>query len=72
MTLDDYLALPYTCHFEQDGDGTWFAKVLELDGCMTTGYTFEDAVAMLADAKRGWLKSALRVGMPIPLPTDAD
>jgi antitoxin HicB len=61
----------YTYKLISDDDGTWFARVVELDGCMTTGTTYDDALAMLEDAKHGWLETAQALGVSIPAPLNA-
>jgi antitoxin HicB len=67
-TLDYYLSLPYSILLIPDEDGWWFAEVPELKGCMTNGYSREDALVMIDDAKIAWLTSALEDGLPIPEP----
>jgi antitoxin HicB len=66
--IEYYLALPYTIELTPDEDGYWFAKIPLLKGCMTNGDSREDALAMIDDAKRLWLETALSLGMPIPEP----
>lgn len=63
-----YLSLPYTIELTPDVDGCWFAEIPLLEGCMTNGDSREDALAMLDDAKRAWLETALEPGLPIPEP----
>lgn len=66
--LDYYLSLRYTVELTPDENGTWFAKIPLLKGCMTTGTNREDALLMLDDAKRLWLETALSLGVSIPEP----
>ena len=66
--LEYYLALPYTIELTPDADGYWFAEIPLLDGCMTNGENQPDALAMIEDAKRAWLTTALELGLPIPEP----
>lgn len=63
-----YLALPYTIELIPDEDGYWFARIPLLEGCMTNGNSREDALAMLDDAKKLWLETALQLGKTIPEP----
>jgi predicted RNase H-like HicB family nuclease len=51
--LEYYLSLPYSVELTPDEDGTWFARIPLLDGCMTTGNDAHDALDMIDDAKRG-------------------
>jgi len=66
--LDYYLSLPYTIELTPDEDGYWFAEIPLLEGCMTNGANQADALAMIEDAKRAWLTTALEMGLPIPEP----
>lgn len=66
--LDYYLSLPYTIQLTPDVDGYWFAEIPLLEGCMTNGESQADALAMIEDAKRAWLTTALEMGIPIPEP----
>lgn len=74
MNIEEYLHLPYTVEISPDeGEGYsgWFAKVVELPGCMTQADSFEELEDMIEDAKRAWLESALEDGVEIPLPRQA-
>jgi len=67
-TVEDYLRLPYTIQLRQYEDGTFFAEVAELPGCMTEADTAEQALEMIRDAMAGWIEVALSEGLPIPEP----
>jgi antitoxin HicB len=67
-TVEEYLRLPYTIQLRQYEDGTFFAEVAELPGCMTEADTAEEAVEMIRDAMAGWIEVALSEGLPIPAP----
>ena len=66
--LKYYLSLPYTIQITREDETTWFARVVELPGCMTEGDTPEEAADMIQDALAGWLEVALEDGRPIPEP----
>ena len=66
--LEYYLSLPYTIELTPDVDGYWFAEIPLLDGCMTNGHSQTDALAMIEDAQRAWLETALELGVEIPEP----
>lgn len=66
--MDYYLSLPYTIQLTPDVDRYWFAEIPLLEGCMTNGESQSDALAMIEDAKRAWLTTALEMGIPIPEP----
>lgn len=67
-TLDYYVALPYTVQLTPEPDGGWFVQVPLLEGCMTNGDDWSDALVMIQDAMRAWLTTALALGLPIPEP----
>ena len=71
-TIDYYLSLPYTIELIREDETTWFARVVELPGCMTEGDSAPDAVAMIQDAMAGWIELALADGRPIPQPSSRD
>ncbi len=63
--LEYYLSRPYTIELTPDEDGFWFAEIPLLEGCFTNGSSREDALAMIDDAKRAWLETALSLGITI-------
>lgn len=67
-TLEYYMNLPYTIEFTPDIDGFWFAEIPILEGCMTNGENWQDALDMIQEAKKAWLMAALDLNMPIPEP----
>ena len=70
-SVKDYMELPYNYIVQpmKDESGEYFyAHVLELDGCQTTGETFEEAYENLKDAMEGWIEAKLESGFNIPLP----
>ena len=69
--VEDYLRLPYNYIVQPitDESGSYFyAHVLELDGCQTTGETFEEAYHNLSEAMEGWIRTKLEAGFDVPLP----
>ena len=69
--LDYYMALPYSIvltPLSADDGGGWLAEIPLLKGCITDGNTQLDALEMIEDAKRAWLTTALKLGLPIPEP----
>lgn len=67
-TIDYYMQLPYTIELTPDEDGFWFAEIPLLQGCMTNGESWDDALLMIQDAKYAWLTTALELNLPIPEP----
>lgn len=75
MNVTDYLNLPYDFVIRQitDESGTYFhATVLELDGCQSTGDTFQEAYEGLREAMEGWIETKLENGYPVPMPVDIE
>ena len=66
--VEYYMSLPYTIEVIPYADGGFFARVKELEGCMTEADTLEDVYEMIEDAKRSWLEAAIEDGSEIPLP----
>lgn len=46
----------------------YYCDVPDLPGCITTGDSIEDAIAMITDAMSGWLVVAEDEGNEIPKP----
>lgn len=66
-TLEDYLKHRYTVTLIEEED-CWFAEIEDLPGCMTQGDTREEALELIDDARRGWIKTAFQRGIRIPEP----
>jgi predicted RNase H-like HicB family nuclease len=49
-------------------DRIFVVTVPELDGCMTHGKTYEEAVRSGKDAMNGWIEVAQSLGWPLPQP----
>ena len=66
-----YMNLPYNYIIQpiKDESGEYFyAKILEFDGCQSTGETFDEAYEGIREAMRGWIETKLDNGFKIPLP----
>lgn len=74
-SVEEYLNLPYTIEVTRDtgeqSDG-WFARVVELPGCMTQADSFDEIDEMVTDAMRAWIETALELGREIPEPGSDD
>ena len=66
--IDYYMNLPYNIIIRKDPYGGYFAKVEELEGCMTQGETYEEAFKNIREAMELWLEVALEDGDKIPEP----
>lgn len=70
-SVKDYLKLPYNYIIQpvNDESGFYFyARVLELDGCQSTGRTFKEAYDNLREAMEGWIDAKLDGNFEVPLP----
>lgn len=66
--LEYYLGLPYTIVVRRNEDGSLFAEVEELPGCMTEADDPKALLESIRDAQAAWIKSALEDGIQIPMP----
>ena len=69
MELKDYMKLPYTrmVYEMNDESGHYFyGKILELDGCQSTGDTIEELYESLNEALEGYLEVKLENGLADP------
>jgi len=60
-------ARPYHVEITRE-EGDYDARIPELPGLVTGGATLEEMYAMVEDAKRGWIATALYYGDPVPEP----
>lgn len=67
--LKYYLDLKYTIRLKANSDGSYFAEIEELPGCITEADTEEEALKMVEDAKIAWLSVALKRKIDIPEPS---
>lgn len=75
MELKDYMKLPYTrmVYEMHDESGHYFyGKILELDGCQSTGDTIEELYESLNEALEGYLEVKIENGLPIPKPDNVE
>lgn len=73
--VKDYLELPYNYIIQPINDESghyYYAKILELDGCQSTGETFEEAYQNVKEAMKGWINAKLEGGFEVPLPIGYD
>ena len=69
--IEYYMNLPYNYVIQPitDESGSYFyAQVLELEGCQSTGETFEEAYESLREAMEGWIELKLKSGYEVPIP----
>ena len=71
LEVQKQLQQPWTIEIHPYSDGGYFARALELPGCMTEGDTKQEVLEMIEDAIAEWLAVAVEVGRPIPSPASA-
>lgn len=62
---------PWDIELKPYPDGGYFARVVELPGCMTEASSAAEALEALEDARAAWIAVALDQGLKIPLPVAA-
>ena len=75
MSIQEYMKLPYNYIIKPVSDESgnyYYASVLELDGCHSSGETFKEAYDGIIEAMEGWIETKLENNFPIPLPVDND
>lgn len=64
----EFVNQPWTIEVRPYEDGSYFARVMELPGCMTEADTPSEVLDALEEARALWLESALEHGDSIPEP----
>ncbi len=75
MEIKDYMALPYTRLVQErkDESGHYFyGRILELDGCQSTGDTLEELYQSLNEAMEGYFEVKQENNLPIPIPENTN
>nr|WP_305115536.1 toxin-antitoxin system HicB family antitoxin [uncultured Acetatifactor sp.] len=75
LRVEDYMKLPYTRIVQEMNDESghyFYGRILELDGCQSTGDTIEELYESLNEAMEGYIKVKLENNLPIPEPERAD
>lgn len=75
LNIKDYMKLPYTRMVQEMNDESghyFYGRVLELDGCQSTGDTIEELYESLNEAMEGYIEVKLENGLPIPVPENVD
>lgn len=71
MNIEKYLNMPYTRLVQEMNDESghyFYGKILELDGCQSTGDTIDELYRNLNEAMESYLEIKLEKGLEIPLP----
>ena len=75
MEIKDYMELPYTRLVQEMNDESghyFYGRILELDGCQSTGDTLEELYQSLNEAMEGYFEVKQENNLPIPIPETAD
>jgi len=67
----DYMKLPYTRLVQEINDESghyFYGRILELDGCQSTGDSLEELYEGLNEAMEGYIEVKLENGLKIPVP----
>ncbi len=70
-SLKEYIQLPYTRLVQEINDDSghyFYGRILELDGCQSTGGTLEELYESLNEAMEGYIEVKLENDLPIPVP----
>jgi antitoxin HicB len=57
----------YTIHVEPADEGGFVVTVPALQGCVTEGDTYEQAIANAREAIEGFVEALAKAGQPIPI-----
>ena len=71
MEVKDYMKLPYTRLVQEVNDESghyFYGRILELDGCQSTGNTLEELYKGLNEAMEGYIEVKLENGLQLPVP----
>ena len=71
MNVKDYMKLPYTRLVQEINDESghyFYGRILELDGCQSTGDSLEELYEGLNEAMEGYIEVKLENGLKIPVP----
>jgi predicted RNase H-like HicB family nuclease len=75
MKAQEYLDLPYNFIVKKITDESgmyYYATVLELDGCQSTGETYDEAYKNILEAMEGWIEAKLENGFAVPAPIETE
>jgi antitoxin HicB len=67
---DQYLRQPYARIILPEADATFRVEIMEFPGCIATGDSAPETLAILEEVARSWLVAALGSGQNIPEPIE--
>lgn len=71
MQIEEYMKLPYTRIIQEMNDESghyFYGRIMELDGCQSTGETLEELYENLNEAMEGYIETKLESNLEIPYP----
>ncbi|MFA5384715.1 MAG: toxin-antitoxin system HicB family antitoxin [Eubacteriales bacterium] len=71
MQAEEYLKLPYTRIIQEVNDESghyFYGRIIELDGCQSTGETLEELYNNLNEALEGYIETKIENNLEIPRP----
>ena len=74
-TVRDYMCMPYTYiiqHINDESGSYLYGRILELDGCQSTGYTADEVYKNLNEAMEGYIETKIENNVKIPLPIQTE
>jgi len=73
--LEYYMNLPYPVllwdHTNKGAHSYWFAEIPDLPGCCADGYSPNEAIREIREAKRVWIAAHINSGFEVPEPTQS-
>lgn len=75
VSVKDYMKLPYTRLVQEMNDESghyYYGRILELDGCQSTGETLDELYEALNEAMEGYIEVKLENNLPIPEPENTE
>lgn len=71
MKAEEYVRLPYTRIVQEMNDESghyFYGRIMELDGCQSTGDTLEELYKNLNEAIEGYIETKIENNLEIPRP----
>jgi predicted HicB family RNase H-like nuclease len=75
MQAKEYVKLPYTRIIQEINDESghyFYGRIMELDGCQSTGDTIEELYKNLNEALEGYIETKLDNNLEIPYPANQE
>lgn len=75
MQVEEYLKLPYTRIIQEMNDESghyFYGRIMELDGCQSTGDTLGEMYNNLNEALEGYIETKLESNLKIPHPASQE